>query len=133
VRWWLVGAALVAVTGTGLWRWSGTARDDDALPVPGSVVLIEVEVLNATSIDGLARRVTRLLRRHGIDVVYYGSAEPGSVDSTTFVIRRGDSTVARPLLDVLGIGRVISEPSNRRLLDVTILLGPDAAHLGRDP
>ena len=60
-----------------------------AFPIPGDG--IAVEVLNASGRDGLARKGTRVLRRAGIDVVYYGNAPAGvgTLDSTRILVRRG--------------------------------------------
>ena len=88
-----------------------------------------VEVLNATDVDGLARAVTRRLRREGIDVVYYGTARDSTPDSTRILIRRGDSTYARSVRRVLGTGRIESSPAPNLLLDVTVVLGRDATRL----
>jgi hypothetical protein len=101
--------------------------------VPGDRFRFSVEVLNGTSIDGLARAVTLRLRRSGVDVVYFGSAEGAPRDSTWIVVRRGDSTAALALRDLLGLGRIVLEPDPRLLLDLTVLLGADAAALDGHP
>ena len=84
-----------------------------------------MEVLNGTRVDGFARSVTRQLRRAGIDVVYFGSADERDVDSTRIIVRRGDSTAAAPVRDALGGGRIVVDPDPRLLLDITVLLGHD--------
>jgi hypothetical protein len=104
-----------------------------AYPVPGARVRYTVEVLNATPVDGLARAVTLRLRRRGVDVVYFGTAEGGPRDSTRIVVRRGDSTAALAVRELLGLGRIVVEPDSGLLLDVTVLLGADATALDRDP
>ncbi len=85
-----------------------------------------VEVLNGTTIDGLARGVTRRLRRRGIDVVYYGSATTSDAESTLVIARGGDTTGAREVRDALGVGTVLNDPLAHLLLDVTVVLGRDA-------
>jgi hypothetical protein len=95
--------------------------------IPGEAEAVVVEVLNATAADGLAREVTRRLRRAGIDVVDYGSARDSSLDSTTIVVRRGDSTGARRVRRALGLGRITVEHDPRLLLDASVLIGPDLA------
>ncbi len=97
------------------------------LRVPGEDLTIVVEVLNGTLVDGLARTVTGQLRRAGVDVVYFGSASENDLDSTLILVRRGDSTVATPIHEVLGAGRIIVEPDSLLLLDITVLLGRDLA------
>lgn len=102
-------------------------------PIPGEDgPRLTVEVLNSTAVDGLARRVTGHLRRHGLDVVYFGSAS-GALDSTRVLIRRGDSTAARRVRQALGFGTIVEDLDPRLLLDVTVLLGTDAATFDRDP
>ncbi len=124
----------MAAAAVSVWRTRDAGPDHDATPgIPGEVIPLEVEVLNATTIDGLARRVTQLLRRRGIDVVFYGSERPGAVAVTTLIVRHGDSTVAIPVRSALGIGRIVVEPDEVALLDVSVLLGPDAAGLRDNP
>jgi hypothetical protein len=88
-----------------------------------------VEVVNTTGTDGLAREITRHLRRAGIDVVAFGSDRDRLVDSTTILIRRGDSTGALRIRAALGLGRIRVEPDPRLLLDASVLLGPDASRV----
>lgn len=90
-------------------------------------------MLNATDVDGLARDVTRRLRRGGVDVVSFGSASEPGRDSTDLLVRRGDSAAGLVVRDVLGFGRVRLEPDASLLLDVTVVLGTDAAAVDRDP
>lgn len=118
---------------TGILAWLGThpAADDEPFPIPGEAIALEVEVLNGTSFDGLARSVTQRLRRAGIDVVFFGTGT--RTDSTMLFVRRGDSAVASAVRDVLGFGRVVVEPDLGLLLDVTVLLGPDAMLFLTDP
>src|SRR5881296_3835268 len=66
---------------------------------------LTVEVLNASGRAGDAKVATRLLRRAGIDVVYFGNAPPplpppptpptdplSRLDSTRIIVRRGLAT-----------------------------------------
>ena len=119
---------LLSVVAIVAYWWS---RPNDApasvLPIPGEEITIAVEVLNGTLVDGLARAVTGQLRRAGIDVVYFGSASENDLDSTVILVRRGDSTVATSIREVLGVGRIVVEPDSLRLLDITLLLGRDLA------
>ncbi len=90
-----------------------------------------VEVLNGTRVDGLARAATLRLRQAGIDVVYFGTAAQASVDTTLIMIRRGDSTAAIRVQDVIGAGRIVMDPDPSLLLDVSVLLGHDVARADR--
>lgn len=109
-------------------------RSATAYPVPGEDgPHIEVEVLNGTRVDGLARETTRLLRRRGIDVVYFGSGAGPDRDSTELVVRRGDSTTAIRVREILRVGRVVYDPDPRLSVDVSVLLGHDAAAIDFRP
>jgi hypothetical protein len=94
--------------------------------VPGERVPYTVEVLNGTSVDGLARTVTLRLRRAGLDVVSYGTSDE-SADSTLIIVRGADPEAGSVVRDALGIGRIVAEPDPNLLLDVTVVVGRDAA------
>ncbi len=119
-----MAAATVVLALGGWWMLRRTPSDAIPFPIPGEGDRITVEVLNGTRVNGLARRVTRELRRRGIDVVYFGTTE--RADSTLVIARRSDTEAARAVQRALGSGAVIDEPSPQLLLDVTVVLGPDA-------
>ncbi len=110
-----------------------TACRGDAAPahaVPGDRgPAIVVEVLNASGTPGNARVGTRLLRRAGIDVVYFGNAPAtlGIIDSTRIIVRRGSRDIGEYVRRALGVGRVAVEVDTTRLLDASVLLGADFA------
>jgi hypothetical protein len=93
-----------------------------SIPTPEHRIL--VEVLNGTTRSGVARAATRLLRRRGIDVVYFGNAEQG-MDSTRVIVRRGDPEHGRQVRLALGVGRIVVEPDTLRRVDVSVVLGED--------
>jgi hypothetical protein len=86
---------------------------------------IVVEVLNANGRAGDARIGTRLLRQAGIDVVYFGNAADGALDSTRIVVRRGAANVGERVRAALGVGHVEVQLDSARLLDASVLLGAD--------
>ena len=97
-------------------------------PIPGDRgSAITVEVLNANGRPRDARVGTRLLRRQGIDVVYFGNADAGTLDSTRIIVRRGSAKVGEQVRDALGLGRVEIDLDSSKLLDVSVLLGADFA------
>lgn len=130
---WIGAAAVAALIVVIAWRLAvrGPHPATGGLPIPGERVTYVVEVLNGTAADGLARAVTRRLRRQGIDVVSFGSATGGGTDSTLVLVRRGDSAAGLVIRKALGFGRVAVARDSTLLLDVTVLLGRDA--LDRDP
>jgi hypothetical protein len=101
----------------------GSAR---AYPIPGERDgRVMVEVLNAGGRPGAARVGALTLRRAGIDVVYFGNADAGSLDSTRIVVRRGNLAAGQRVRAALKLGSVSLELDSSRLLDVTVLLGRD--------
>ena len=101
-------------------------------PIPGDRgSAITVEVLNANGRPRDARVGTRLLRRQGIDVVYFGNAPPppdaGTLDSTRIIVRRGSAKVGEQVRAALGLGKVEIDLDSGKLLDVSVLLGADFA------
>lgn len=86
---------------------------------------IRVEVLNAAGVPGLARAVTRTLREHGFDVVYFGNAPAGVQDSSVVLDRVGSEDGARRVAKTLGISRVADRPDSTLYLETTVILGQD--------
>jgi hypothetical protein len=85
---------------------------------------VQIEVLNGTQRQGAARTATRMLRAHGLDVVFLGNAD-SLADSTRVVVRRGDADRARYVATVLGAGKVVVEVDTFRRVDVSVILGDD--------
>lgn len=85
---------------------------------------VTAEVLNATRRSRLARAGTAQLRRDGIDVVFFGTADT-ILDSTLILIRRGDADAGSRVVRSLGVGRVVVKIDTLRRVDVTVLLGHD--------
>lgn len=104
----------------------GDGAGGHAFPIPGERGgRVVVEVLNASGRSGLARAGALTLRRAGLDVVYFGNAAEGPLDSTRILVRRGALEAGTRVRAALHTGRVIQEPDTARLLDVTVLLGRD--------
>jgi LytR cell envelope-related transcriptional attenuator len=85
---------------------------------------VQVEVLNGTRRQGAARTATRILRAHGLDVVFLGNAD-SLADSTRVIVRRGDPARARYVAASLGAGKVVVETDTFRRVDVSVILGED--------
>lgn len=123
----IVVGVLVLIAITGIWRITLAGGSGGRLVIPGEGERVMVEVLNGTRVDGLARRTTRHLRLRGLDVVFYGTARDSVLDSTKIYIRRGDTRRAERVRAAMGLGQVIEDPDATLLLDVTVVLGHDAA------
>ncbi len=95
--------------------------------IPSADDRVVVEVLNGTGRAGRARSATRILRRQGIDVVFFGNWErEGLVRKTKIVVRRGaDQAGARRVAAALGRGEVVVDVDTLRRVDVTVILGGD--------
>jgi hypothetical protein len=130
-RWILLGAVLLAAAATGTWAYRGHQRA--AADGPGEyadpahnvrapdTVRIRVEVLNASTVRGLARRAATYLRDRGFDVVYIGSTSVRS-DTTLVLDRSGRAEWAALVAEALGASAA-SQPDTSRYLDVTVLVG----------
>ena len=81
-------------------------------------------MLNGTKRAGVARAATRMLRRRGLDVVFFGNAD-AAVDSTRVIVRRGDPGRGREVQRALGDGDLVVEPDTLRRVDVSVMLGAD--------
>lgn len=93
-------------------------------PIPEGEDRILAEVLNGAGAQGLARTGTRTLRRHGVDVVFFGTAD-SAADSTRLLVRRGSRERAEEVKKLLGAGRIELAPDSTRRVDVTVILGKD--------
>jgi hypothetical protein len=85
-------------------------------------VRIRVEVLNATSTPGLARRATFHLRDRGFDVVASGNSRDAR-DSVVVLDRSGHPEWAQLVARAMGGAVVEAHPDSSRYLDVTVLVG----------
>ena len=126
------GLLVVMLFGASCW-----GDRDQARAVPGDRTTggttITAEVLNANGRAGDARVGTRLLRREGIDVVYFGNAGDATLDSTRIIVRRGSREVGEKVRKALGRGRVEVQLDSTKLLDVSVLLGADFTSLDFHP
>lgn len=125
---WILLALLLGIGGYFAWRaWprgvesAVVGAEPIARIVPESL-RITVEVLNATTVRGLARRGTFVMRDLGFDVVNSGNSSE-KLDSTTVIVRSGRMDWGELAAKGLGGARVIARPDSSRYLDLTILLG----------
>ena len=120
----LIGAAALLVSAVGLMARPRSDRvEGHAYPVPSGSDRVQVEVLNGSGRDGLARRVTRDLRRQGLDVVSFGNA--AGTDSTVVYLRRGSRDRAERVAGALGAGVVREAEDTLLRVDATVVLGAD--------
>jgi hypothetical protein len=85
-------------------------------------VRVRVQVLNATSTRGLARRATMLLRDHGFDVVETGTVSD-SRDTTLVLDLSGHPEWASRVARLIGPARIEARRDSSRYLDIAVALG----------
>jgi hypothetical protein len=129
----IAGATLVVIAGAGV-AYALTRKHP--VPAPSTALgrlvtkevtappntRVRVEIINATTTRGLARRATRLLRDRGFDVVTYGNSDRAQ-DSTVVLDRSNHIEWARLVGQALGGARVEARPDTSRYVDVTVVLG----------
>lgn len=84
-------------------------------------VRIRVRVLNATRINGLARRATRYLRDQGFDVVESGTSR--ETRDSSLVLDHSHHPDWAALVGKAMHARVTARPDTSRYLDATVLVG----------
>lgn len=112
--WWVAGRG-------GGGTFAGASRQRVERVVPESL-RIRVEILNATTMRGLARQATFHLRDLGFDVVGSGNSDE-RLDSSVVIVRSGREDWGALAAQALGSSRVEVRPDSSRYLDLTILLG----------
>lgn len=123
---------LMILVGAGIWLGrqvggsdGGPADGVEPTPIPEAMERIQVEVLNASGVSGIARDATGFLRDRGFDVVYYGNAGTYEQDPSVVIDRVGKPDAANLVAGALGISGVRFEPDSTLLVDITVLLGPE--------
>ncbi len=93
--------------------------------------ILQVEVRNATMVEGLAGRTRTFLRDAGFDVVETGNFRQQDVPHSFVIDRVGNLEQARRVAASLGIGedRVTQDIRDDLLLDATVVIGADYASL----
>lgn len=127
-RWILLAAVVGGAAYYGARRYE-RARDDMAtsqFDAPENArapanTRIKVEVLNASTTKGLARRATFFLRDRGFDVVAIGTTTQQRAE-TIVVDRSRHPDWARLIANAMG-ATVLSRPDSSRYVDATVLVG----------
>jgi len=124
-------ALVLAGAGVYLLRRPAPAATANAAALPPRVpstarapggVRIRVEVLNASTVRGLARRATMHLRDRGFDVVEAGGTSERR-DSTVILDRSSHPDWAALAAKAMGGARIESRPDSLRDVDLTVLVG----------
>ncbi|WP_396203929.1 LytR C-terminal domain-containing protein [Gemmatimonas sp.] len=118
VAWWTRGGGTDAPTG----RSAVATTDTTARPPQNQRV--RVRVVNASGVNGLARRATLYLREFGYDVVDFSSSSAGGA-STRIVVHTGHRDWGERLQRALGVGTVGADADSSRYVDLTVFIGRD--------
>jgi hypothetical protein len=88
---------------------------------------VAIEVMNGTSVGGLARRAANVFQSFGYDVVSVANADNSDYQKTVVLDRKGRLEVAQRVADLISCQRVYSrlEETGDMTVDVTIILGTD--------
>lgn len=139
-RWHLAGALLLLVLAAVWLRRPAKLVQAATGPLPAAAAdlpplprRVTVQVLNGTRIPRLAAALgMRQLRQVGLDVVSSGDAtdEQRAAGVTLVLVRRGDTTGVGRVLLLYPKAEVRDEPRATLLVDLTVVLGPDAAPAG---
>ncbi|MCC6319443.1 MAG: LytR C-terminal domain-containing protein [Gemmatimonadaceae bacterium] len=122
-----LGVIALALLGSGWWAWHAWTRPMDASVdavrrVVPEGTRIRVEVVNATTARGLARRATLYLRDLGFDVVRFSGSDVRR-DTTLVIDRVGRPEWARLASEAFGNAPVESRADTAGFVDLTILVG----------
>lgn len=126
---WILLAAVVGGGGYYGWQRYGRPRENRSVPLAQTPAdakaplntRIKVEVLNATTTKGLARRATLFLRDRGFDVVAIGTSSQQR-DETVVIDRSRHPAWAALIAKAMG-ATVTSHPDSSHYVDATVLVG----------
>lgn len=122
----LAGLTVILFLGSAAEQWIPGTRatlETEVYAPPSHRVRVDVQ--NASGVTGAARAATERLREIGYDVVSFGNAESFGLDRSVVIDRTGDLETAAAVAQVLGLGRVHTEPDPNLFVDVTVRLGAD--------
>jgi len=88
-------------------------------------IVIRLEILNGTSVIGLASRTAERYRSFGFDVVSVGNAEDSDVERTVLINRTANELFAARTADIIRAPTVRQDLDPASPVDVTIIIGRD--------
>ncbi|MCL2601715.1 MAG: LCP family protein [Treponema sp.] len=71
---------------------------------------LTVEILNGTTVTGLASRTAELLQDFGYNIVNFGNADHNNYDRTQIIDRSGNQQRAKDFADIIRCRNIIFEP-----------------------
>jgi len=94
-------------------------------PAEGADRRFTVEVLNGTTVTGLAGRTADLLEEFGYDVIARGNAEHSGFERTVLIDRSGYEIMARNFANIIRLSNIVFEAPYR---DIFLPDEPDLQH-----
>ena len=130
--WVAIGLASVAVLtllGFFVWRMIHPPIEP-YVESDGPRTVIQIEVVNASGVNGAGRRAMNYLRERGFDVVEL-STESSNRPRSMIIDRLGDRISALKVAKVVGIAdtMVVSEIDSMRFVRASLLIGADLLSL----
>lgn len=88
---------------------------------------IQIEILNGTNVNGLAKRMMNWLRRRDFDVLNTGNWKHDSLQTTMIYDRLGNIKASKNVAAALGISDslVFIKPDSSLFLNTTVIIGSD--------
>lgn len=88
---------------------------------------LNLQILNGTSIPGLAARTKELYQSYGFQNVTVGNANATGVEKTTVIDHKGSQAAAQRVADIIRARSIVKQPvdPSNPDIDVTIVLGSD--------
>ncbi|WP_455381089.1 LCP family protein [Salinispira pacifica] len=88
---------------------------------------LKLQILNGTSIPGLAARTKELYQSYGFQNVLVGNAESTGVDKTIVIDHKGSQAAAQRVAEIIRAHSIVKQPDDPANpdVDVTIVLGSD--------
>ena len=100
-----------------------TLASDD--PQFDDAMTINVEILNGTSIDGLAKRTKALYESFGFEVVSFRNADNDEYLETVVLDRKGKAHLAERVAEVIQCQKIFTKLDPDLNADITLILGKD--------
>jgi hypothetical protein len=89
--------------------------------------MIRIEILNGTTVSGMARKTKDLFQSYGFEVVNMGNAPTTDLQNTMVIDRKGNPALAEQAAKIIKCERITAqiEANASQDVDVTIMLGKD--------
>ncbi|MBN9399191.1 MAG: LytR C-terminal domain-containing protein ['Candidatus Kapabacteria' thiocyanatum] len=129
----LLGLVVIVLLGSFVWRLFNppvTPFVEGDGNGAGQRQVIQVNIVNASRVDGAAQRAMAFLRERGFDVVEI-SSDPATAQRSHVIDRLGDRLSAEKVASVLGIADtlVVSDIDSMMFVRASVVLGTDLESL----